>query len=47
MEVSFLGYFTVTSTITAEVGKSLEYNFQLFQEQNKLEEVVVTGPDLC
>lgn len=43
VEVSFLGYTTVITTIDAEIGQSREYNFALLPDNNNLEEVVVTG----
>ena len=43
IEVSFMGYRTLKTTIEAETGKSLEYTFHLIPENNYLDQVVVTG----
>lgn len=43
VEVTLMGYQTVTKLIEAEVGESRNYDFTLFPDRNQLEMVVVTG----
>lgn len=43
VEVSLIGYQTLTRHIEAEVGESRNYDFTLFPDRNELEMVVVTG----
>ena len=43
LEVSMIGFFTVTQDVTIEAGKSLEVNFELIESATSLNEVVVSA----
>lgn len=43
VEVSLIGYRTLTTSILAEVGQSRNFDFKLYPDDNRLELVVVTG----
>ena len=43
LEVSMIGFFTVTQDVTIEAGKSLEVNIELMESATSLNEVVVSA----